>query len=105
MSLKALTQQERSEALLKAAQARAVRAEAKARLKSGETSVAEIIKAGSEDPAIARLRVRDLLEALPGVGPVRAAAIMKELGIAASRRVRGLGVHQARALIDFVDDK
>jgi hypothetical protein len=105
VSLRALTTQERTEALLKAAQARARRAEAKARLKSGHATIAEIIKAGAEDPAIARLRVADLLEALPGIGPVRAALIMKEIGIAASRRVRGLGVHQARALIDFVDDK
>jgi hypothetical protein len=29
---------------------------------------------------------------------------MKQLGIAASRRLRGLGVHQRRALVDFIDE-
>jgi ribosomal protein S13 len=57
-----------------------------------------------EDEAMARMKVSELLEALPGVGKVRAAAIMKQLGIAASRRLRGLGVHQRRALVDFIDE-
>ena len=51
------------------------------------------------------MRVAELLEALPGIGKVRAAAIMEQLGIAASRRVRGLGIHQRRALVDFIDEK
>ncbi len=50
-------------------------------------------------------RVVELLEALPGIGHVRAAAIMERLGIAASRRVLGLGIHQRRALVDFIDKK
>jgi hypothetical protein len=29
---------------------------------------------------------------------------MKQLGIAASRRLRGLGIHQRRALVDFIDE-
>ena len=57
------------------------------------------------DDAIARMRIVELLEALPGIGRVRAAAIMDQLGIAQSRRVRGLGIHQRRALVDFIDDK
>ena len=51
------------------------------------------------------MRIVELLEALPGIGQVRAAAIMEQLGIAASRRVRGLGIHQRRALVDFIDNK
>lgn len=103
MSLKALTPQERSEALEKAAKARAARAAAKERLKRGELSIGELIRSGTSDEAIARMRIVELLEALPGIGPVRAAAIMADIGIAASRRVRGLGIHQARALVDFMD--
>ena len=37
---------------------------------------------------------------MPGVGKVRAAGIMDELGISPSRRVRGLGANQAAALRD-----
>jgi hypothetical protein len=105
VSLRPLTPQERSDALRKAAAARTTRATAKERLKSGELTIAQVISAGESDDAIARMRVAELLEALPGIGQVRAAAIMEQLGIAASRRVRGLGIHQRRALVDFIDDK
>jgi hypothetical protein len=103
--LRPLTPQERSDALRKAAAARTTRATAKERLKSGELTIAQVISSGESDDAIARMRVAELLEALPGIGQVRAAAIMEQLGIAASRRVRGLGIHQRRALVDFIDDK
>jgi ribosomal protein S13 len=45
-----------------------------------------------------------MLEALPGVGKVKARATMEEIGIAETRRVRGLGPHQAQALIDRFDN-
>jgi hypothetical protein len=105
VSLRPLTPQERADALRKAAAARTTRATAKERLKSGELTIAQLISSGESDEAIARMRVAELLEALPGIGQVRSAAIMEQLGIAASRRVRGLGIHQRRALVDFIDDK
>lgn len=105
MSLQPLTPQQRADALRKAAAARATRAAAKERLKSGQTTIAQVLSSGASDDAIARMRVVEMLEALPGIGRVRAAAIMGQLGIAQSRRVRGLGIHQRRALVDFVDDK
>jgi len=105
VSLRPLTPQERADALRKAAAARTTRATAKERLKSGDLTIAQLISSGESDDAIARMRVAELLEALPGIGQVRAAAIMEQLGIAASRRVRGLGIHQRRALVDFIDDK
>jgi transposase len=105
VSLRPLTPQERADALHTAAAARLARAAAKERLKSGELSIAELLSAGETDEAIARMRVVELLEALPGIGRVRAAAIMDRFGIAASRRVRGLGIHQRRALVDFIDEK
>lgn len=105
MTLRPLTPQERSDALRKAAAARATRAEAKERLKAGELTIAKVISSAETDDAIARMRIVELLEALPGIGRVRAAAIMDQLGIAQSRRVRGLGIHQRRALVDFIDDK
>ncbi|WP_458781960.1 integration host factor, actinobacterial type [Arthrobacter sp. D3-16] len=103
MVLRPLSASERTDALNKAAAARATRAAAKESLKNGESSAADIINSAMEDEAMARMKVSELLEALPGVGKVRAAAIMKQLGIAASRRLRGLGVHQRRALVDFID--
>jgi transposase len=105
VTLRPLSAQERADALKKAAAARAARAAAKERLKTGDLSIAEVLDSGGSEEAIARMRVSELLEALPGIGKVRAAAIMEAVGIAASRRVRGLGVHQRRALVDFMNEK
>jgi ribosomal protein S13 len=44
------------------------------------------------------MKVSALLESLPGVGKVRAKQLMERLGIADSRRVRGLGTNQRAAL-------
>ncbi len=104
MSLKPLTDAERSLAREKATAARAVRADIKSRLKTGKLSVADVIENPGGDDAVGRLKVRDLLKALPGVGDVRAAAIMDQVGIAATRRVRGLGIHQRKALVLYLED-
>ncbi|VXB36363.1 conserved hypothetical protein [Arthrobacter sp. 9AX] len=104
MVLRPLSASERTDALNKAAAARATRAAAKESLKNGKSSAAQIINSAMADEAMARMKVSELLESLPGIGKVRAAAIMKQLGIAASRRLRGLGVHQRRALVDFIDE-
>lgn len=103
MSLKPLTDAERAAARNKATAARTARADVKARLKSGNCTMADILDDGASDDAIGRLKVLDLLKALPGIGDVRAAGIMTELGIAQTRRIRGLGIHQRKALIDHVD--
>jgi len=49
---------------------------------------------------IGKLKVVALLESLPGVGKVKARAIMSEVGISETRRVRGLGPHQIKALVE-----
>ncbi|BBE22921.1 hypothetical protein MN0502_18040 [Arthrobacter sp. MN05-02] len=103
MSLKPLTDVERTQAREKATAARAVRADIKSRLKTGKLSVADVIENSGGEGAVGRLRVLDLLKALPGVGDVRAAAIMAEVGIAATRRVRGLGIHQRKALVSYLE--
>ena len=50
----------------------------------------------------ATMRVRDLLLSIPGLGPVRVDRIMTRLGIASSKRLSGLGVHQQERLRDFL---
>ena len=99
----ALTTEQRADALARATSARRRRAEVKHRLKAGALRIAEVIAEGSRDDAIAKLKVSELVESMPGVGPVTAQRIMTDLGIAASRRVRGLGTHQARLLIDHFE--
>ena len=104
MALPPLTPKQRAAALEKAAQARQVRAAIKVRLKHSGASLAEVIALGQSEggdgPIVGRMRVMALLESMPGVGKVRAAQTMDRLRIASNRRVKGLGNHQVRALVD-----
>lgn len=105
MNLPHLSEEARAEARGKALEARNIRSQVKHELKTGQRSVAAVLDAAAAEPALERLKVCELLEALPGIGKVRATVIMSELGIAPTRRVRGLGVHQRRALVEFLAAK
>ncbi len=98
MALPPLTPEQRQAALLKAAAARRERAEVKNRLKNSGASISDVIDEGRTNEVIAKMRVVDLLQSLPGLGKVRARQVMGRLGIAESRRVRGLGTKQVAAL-------
>jgi hypothetical protein len=98
MSLPPLTPDQRAEALEKAARARKERAEVKNRLKRGAVTLSDVIEESAADDVIGKMKVSALLESLPGVGKVRARQIMERLGIAESRRIRGLGANQRSAL-------
>lgn len=82
----------------RALEARRRRAEAKRALADG-ASPAGILDRRLDDTAIGRMRVREFIEACPGIGPARATRILEDCGIAESRRLRGLGDHQARTLV------
>ena len=92
-----LTPEQRTAALAKAAEARAARAEIKARRKMGSLTLAEAL--ASADNNVGKLKVVSLLESLPGVGKVKARRVMDEIGIADNRRVQGLGTQQRAALL------
>lgn len=98
MPLPPLTPEQRAAALAKAAQVRRVRAELKAKLKHSGTSLADVLAAGETDEVIGKMKVSAVLEALPGVGKIRAQRLMERLGISPTRRVRGLGGKQRQAL-------
>ena len=100
MALPPLTADQRTAALQKAAQARRERAEIKNRLKDAEGTLSDVINAGKTDDVVGKMKVVALLESMPGIGKVKARAIMADVGIADSRRVRGLGPNQAKALIE-----
>ncbi len=99
MALPKLTPEQRAEALAKATEARRKRAEIKGKLKSKELTLNEVFALADENEAIAKMRVQALLESLPRVGVQRAQQLMEEIGIASSRRVRGLGPVQRAELI------
>jgi transposase len=99
VALPQLTEEQRAAALEKAAAARRARAELKERLKRGGTNLKDVLAAADNDEVLGKMKVSALLESLPGVGKVRAAQIMERLEIAASRRLRGLGDRQRKALL------
>ena len=99
MALPSLTPEQRAAALEKAAAARKARAELKVRLKSSGARLDDVLADGDTDSVIGKMRVIAVLEAMPGVGKVRAQRIMERLEISPSRRVRGLGAKQREALV------
>jgi hypothetical protein len=96
----ALTPEQRTAALAKAAKARADRAEVKNKLKIGSITLAEAL--ASSDDSIGKLKVVSMLESLPGVGKVKARKIMEDVGIADNRRVQGLGAQQKASLLELL---
>ena len=99
MALPQLSEEQRAQALAKAAEMRQKRARLKEDLKSGEKTLADVFK-NAEDAVVARMKVSALLESLPGFGKAKAAKLMAELGISETRRVKGLGVRQRTELLE-----
>lgn len=94
----ALTEEQRKEALIKAAEARRKRAEVKESLKNGTTDLQALLDRSTEG-VVGKMKVSSVLESLPGVGKVRARKIMERLEISESRRIRGLGAKQKDSLL------
>ena len=92
-----LTAEQRKAALEKAARVRKERADIKRKLKEGKLKVSDILKK-ADDEIYGKMTVKSVIESVPGVGKLRAAKIMEEIGISTSRRVKGLGPKQISAL-------
>ena len=98
MPVPQLTPEERQQALEKAKAARIKRAQVREDLKNGVLSLADVL-AMKDDPIVGRMKA-STFETLPGYGKAKAEKIMKELDIAESRRLKGLGERQQKALLD-----
>jgi guanylate kinase len=81
--------------------ARRERALVKQRLKEGSLSISEALD--HPTGAVSRMKVSEMLEALPQVGAIRATALMERIGISRKRRIAGLGVRQRRELLTLLD--
>ncbi len=95
-----LTTQERRDALKAAVAARRTRAAFKEEIKVGKKSWKDAFSA--QDESIKKMRVRELIESLPGVGEVRAKNILERAGISPTRRVGGVGRSQYEKLLELM---
>ncbi len=104
MALPALSPEQRQAALEKAREARVARSALLASLKAGTVTLAEVL--ARDDDIARRTSVAQVIRALPGVSPARAAAAMEHAGIILDRRVGGLGARQREQLLaEFAGDK
>ena len=99
MPLPTLSPEQRAAALEKAAEVRKARAELKEQLKQGKTTLSKVLDRAEGDDVVGKLKVSAVLQSMPGIGKVRATQIMEKLKIAESRRLRGLGDQQRKALL------
>ena len=88
-------------ALAKSAEVRRARADIRARLKSGSLTLAELLEQ-VDDPTVGGMKAQVVIESLPGVGKAIARRVMADVGIAESRRLRGLGDRQRASLLAVV---
>ena len=95
-----LSEEQRAAALEKAAAARKARAELKEKLKMGSLTLPELFAQADGNDTVGKMKVLAVLEALPGVGKVKARRTMEEIGISETRRVRGLGEQQKKSLLE-----
>jgi ribosomal protein S13 len=66
----------------------------------GSLTLGDLLDQSDGNDTVGKMKVLAVLESLPGVGKVRARRAMEEIGIADSRRVRGLGDQQRKSLLD-----
>ncbi|MGN6326099.1 guanylate kinase [Pseudolysinimonas sp.] len=99
---------DRAAASRRAVAARRARAAVKHDIAVRARRAIDVVEAAWDgDPATpeATMRVRELLLSLPNVGPTKADRIMADLGIAAAKKVGGLGVRQREKLRGWLTDR
>ena len=102
MALPKMTDEQRAEALKKAAETRARRAEVKQQIKDSKLSAAKAFEK-TDDSAVGKMRVKQFIASFPGYGKAKTEALMAEIGIDEKRRLAGLGERQRDALIAALD--
>lgn len=103
MTTPELTKEQRMAALDKALEARKKRTLTLQELKQGKISLEDLLN--TQDECLRRIKIYDLLRVYKGIGNAKAHKIMKELHIAETRRIAGLGKHQHAALLDFLRER
>ena len=91
-----LSAEQRAQASAAGVLARRERSYVKEQISQGSLNIFDAINDPRE--AIQRMRVLELLTAVPGIGAKRAELLMERIGISPSRRIAGLGDKQLQAL-------
>lgn len=100
----ALTDEQRKEALKKAAESRRQRAEIKEKLKAGSVSFSDLCQQAENDEIVGKMKVLAVLESLPRVGKVKARSFLEEAQVSDTRRMQGLGKNQREKLLDLLSN-
>ena len=100
MSLPTLTDEQRREALKKAVAARQGRAELLKSIKAGKTTIKDVFEMADSGSKIAkRMKVYQLLQALPSWGKAKTTKWMDDNCIKDMKRIGGLGKNQRENLL------
>ena len=91
-----LSRRARRKACMKAVAARQERAKVKEQIATGDLFFFDLFT--DERKSITRMKLIDLLQAVPGIGQVRAEIIFDRTGISPSRRIGGVGRRQLELL-------
>ncbi|MEE0776114.1 MAG: integration host factor, actinobacterial type [Bacillota bacterium] len=101
MAVPKISPEDRAKALQKAQQVRKERASLREKMKTGAMTMKDVIDK-KEDDIVGGMRVKYVLESLPGIGKVRAKELMDRIGIDENRKVKGLGSRQEAALLEHL---
>ncbi len=95
-----MTDEQRAAALERAGLARRTRAEIKALLKTGSLTFTDVMERAEADDLVAGTRVKAIVVSMPGMGKITTKRLMEEIGIAETRKLRGLTPRQTKELTD-----
>ena len=93
-----ITNEQRIAASAKAVEVRTKRAALRRQLKESKVTFTEVLSVADSDDIVSGMRVVTILESLPGIGKIKASALMETCDIALSRRMKGLGSTQTQKL-------
>lgn len=99
MAVPKISAEDRAKALEKAQKVRKERAAMRENMKAGKMAMKDVI-AKKDDDVVGGMRVKYVLESMPGIGKVRAKEIMEQIGIDENRKIKGLGSRQETALLE-----
>ena len=95
------TDEGRRIALEKSVEARSARSILRAKMRAGDVALADL-RGRVDDPVVGRMRIHDALTAVRGIGHLKANKIQDEVGVTATKRLKGLGPRQWATLLDLV---